>query len=249
MLYVLQKDSLGFLDNDVNSIRLLIEGENWFYNTNENIIRYKHIDNLSEDDLINGVPVGSVEFVQKFVNYHNKPFYPINIPDELNKYKFLKRKIWKIKGNEVISLLDIYGKLFVKPNEKIKEFDAFELNNSTISKLKGLLNINVMVSECINIISEWRVFVKKGPLSKTVVDSRPYSWEKYPLTPDWDLINKMIEEYKNSPPAYTLDVGITDTGETVLIEVHNFLACGLYGADNFDIPKMINRAYKWQISQ
>lgn len=54
----------------------------------------------------------------------------------------------------------------------------------------------------------------------------------------------MIEEYKEAPIAYTLDVAITDKGDTVVLEVHDFFSCGLYGFNDYrKLPYMLHRWY------
>jgi hypothetical protein len=53
----------------------------------------------------------------------------------------------------------------------------------------------------------------------------------------------MIATLRNPPIAYTLDVGIkTETKETVIIEMHDFFSCGLYGFnDPFRYPYMLSQ--------
>ena len=59
--------------------------------------------------------------------------------------------------------------------------------------------------------------------------------------PNVDIINKMIDTYKSSPVAYTLDVAI-DKNNTVVIEVHDFFSCGLYGFNDHRIlPYMFSK--------
>ena len=54
--------------------------------------------------------------------------------------------------------------------------------------------------------------------------------------------------YSNSPHAYTLDVGVTENGETVVIEVHDFFSCGLYGFLRTDkLPYMFWRWYFYYV--
>ena len=102
-----------------------------------------------------------------------------------------------------------------------------------------------MVSEKIEIESEWRCFVH----NKTLVDVCRYAGE-FDKIPDRKIIEKMIDAYQNCSPAYTLDVAVLTTGETVVIEVHNFWSCGLYGfpADE-RILRMAAAAFTWELKQ
>lgn len=45
--------------------------------------------------------------------------------------------------------------------------------------------------------------------------------------------------------AYTLDVALTSDDQTVPIEVHNFISCGLYGAELH--VAMYTRAYREEL--
>jgi len=54
----------------------------------------------------------------------------------------------------------------------------------------------------------------------------------------------MIKAYTKAPVAHTLDVAISG-GETVIIEVHDFFSCGLYGfADHKILPFMFARWFQ-----
>ena len=45
----------------------------------------------------------------------------------------------------------------------------------------------------------------------------------------------MINAYADSPYAYTIDVAVLGNKETVLIEVHPFFSCGLYGFADYRV--------------
>ena len=60
-----------------------------------------------------------------------------------------------------------------------------------------------------------------------------------------DKIKAMINAYKTQPIAFTLDVAISNN-DTVIIEVHDFFSCGLYGFSEHKIlPFMFS---KWFFS-
>ena len=89
-----------------------------------------------------------------------------------------------------------------------------------IERIKEPVTISNVLTD---IKSEWRGFVH----NKKLVGLNNYLGD-FTVFPDVSIINKMIAEYKNSPPSYTIDVAVCEHG-TVLLEVHNFVSCGLYG--------------------
>ena len=182
------------------------------------------------DDLVihytkNHIPVGTVEFFLEFMEKAHgiKDIKPINIPEELQTEEFLKRKIWTVYDsiNNAYKNMSYDKLLFCKSMERIKTpiytdyFHTFRLKHP---KEKYLL------SEIIEIQSEYRCFVHNGEL----VGIQNYSGD-FTIFPTIQIINKMIKTYKHCPGSYTLDVAITNKHETVVIEVHNFFSCGLYG--------------------
>ena len=183
------------------------------------------VEFTDEKTLPNCIPIGSVDFVVKYLNDHyGLSPKPINIPAELLDKKWTGRNV--INGTEK----DIEGKKFVKSNDKIKSFTEI-----CESAPKG----NYQISDLINIESEWRTFIYKG----TLVGLQNYSGE-FDVFPDTDKIHLMINEYKSQPISYTLDVAVSN-GETVIIEAHDFFSCGLYGfADHKLLPFMFARWFK-----
>lgn len=208
-----------------------IEYNNW-YNNNENI-KYQFTNDIVNrtNSLIphktNIIPIGSVEFVLKFLEqFHNKKPLPKNVPVEL--FSFANRHIF----NGTKKDLKGHGKSFVKSNDNIKGFT--DIVNDDYVLPEG----NYQISELINIDSEYRCFVHKDKL----VGLQNYSGD-FTLFPNIEIINRMINNYKNSPIAYTLDVGINDTG-TFIIEIHDFFSCGLYGFSDLKIlPYMFSQWY------
>ena len=184
------------------------------------------------------VPVGSVEFVMEYLklNYGLVPKAK-NIPSTLLLEKYLKRKVFI--GHEdflqasPIDSITKNGEVFVKPMDTIKA-EGFP---KMLTK-KDILEPDIyMFSEPIDIVSEYRCFIYNNNL----LGINNYSGE-FTIFPDVDTIIEMIGDYTDSPIAYTLDVGVIESGETVIIEVHDFFSCGLYGfADMKNLPTMYSR--------
>lgn len=213
-----------------------INYQNWFYN--EMKYRYETCDDINNiyinTNIKNYIPIGSVEFVLEFLaeQFGIENVKPINIPLELRKNKYLKRHVQSHYGQPVVVNSQ---KWFVKSEDKIKGFT-------------NILNIgdwipegNFLMSDLINIESEWRIFI----FNNRLVGLQNYSGD-FIMFPDIELIQNMVNNYINCPPVYTLDVGINKKDGTFIIEVHNFFSCGLYGfADYRILPQMFIQAFKY----
>jgi hypothetical protein len=231
-----------------------IRFKNWLTSNNKKdkiVVKYANTFEITDPDMIypnpfkpqhkNYIPVGSVEFVTDFLMYFHNTFpKPINVPEELFDPCFTQRRIFN--GNHM-DLEDCTGRYFVKSNSKIKGFtEVVECkktgNQGTVFSV-SIPAGNYQISEYLfGIESEWRAFVYQGKL----VGLQNYSGD-FTRFPDVATIKSMIYAYKSAPMAYTLDVAVCDHA-TVIIEVHNFFSCGLYGfADHSIYPNMLNRAF------
>jgi hypothetical protein len=194
-----------------------IEFQNWLRNDKSFEVCF-----TDEPTMPNYIPIGSVEFVSKYiVDYYGMTPKPKNIPLELIGKNWTGRTV--INGTEK----DIIGEKFVKSNDKIKSF-------TEICKIAP--EGNYQISDLIDIESEWRAFIFEGKL----VGLQNYSGE-FDIFPNVDKIKAMINAYKTQPIAFTLDVAISNN-DTVIIEVHDFFSCGLYGFSEHKIlPFMFSK--------
>ena len=213
------------------------------------------LEKLKDDEFIKTcIPIGTIEFVYKFIDTFIKPngsneIRPINVPYELTEYEYTKRIIedeislndnnrnnW-YKWLKEDDLCDI---IFIKSNDTIKSFvnDFWKIDD--ILDTIVIPNGNYQISECINIISEYRCFVYNNELKGI----QYYSGE-FTKFPNVNRIYEMIDVFSDSAPqAYTLDVAITDKNDTVVVEVHEFFSCGLYGFDDYQVlPYMFKRVF------
>jgi hypothetical protein len=190
------------------------------------------------EDIINSpklyggyIPSGTVEFIKSYLEcyYDIDHINPINIPTALMKNEYLKRNVSiKLKGSYKFD-----AEKFVKSDTIIKGFTDFTRTLTVPDDEKFL------VSDVIEIDSEWRSFVFR----KELVGMQNYSGD-FTFMPDIDLIKKMILDYEDSPPAYTIDVGMNNNDGTFLIEVHNCYSVGTYGfSDNRYLPQMFTASF------
>jgi len=181
-----------------------------------------------KEDLEGIIPVGSVEFVLKYLNnyYNINNIKPLNIPQQLMKPEYTKRwvKIDKTNSDIISNIINTSDKpIFVKDNCKIKGWINIVESN------KGYPAGEYLISEYIEIDSEWRAFV----FNNRLVGLQNYSGD-FTIFPDVELIKKMITDF-NYNSAYTLDVGINQKDGTFVVEAHDFFSCGLYGMSDYKV--------------
>ena len=189
------------------------------------------------------IPVGSVEFVNKFLEQAGHlPMKPVNIPNQLQAAKLARRKIKRrIRKNEVLSTYKEWNcnELFVKSASRVKDGITDIYTEKEAQSLPNGLNDYYFISEVIDFKSEFRVFVDQGE----ILDFRQYAG---PLAvPDYQYIKDCVQTIDRSIPSYTLDVGCLKHGQTDIVEVHPFVSCGLYGFSHSRILGMTKRAWKW----
>ena len=184
------------------------------------------------------VPVGSVAFIEAFVKQFypraEKALRPLNVPEVL--FPFAGRKILNVTSAIQVSLnFPEAKKLYRKSCAKIKApSNGFVQPGTDVAALVGY-----QVSEVIDIVSEWRVFVFRGEILYVAL----YSGD--PLVfPDPETICDMVRAFTpDAPVAYTLDVGV-NWNQTFVIECHRFFSCGLYGFADYKLyPKMLSQAW------
>lgn len=191
---------------------------NWY--NGEEVYKSRLINNIGD---IKGkitdksIPVGSIEFVEEFYEKFLgiNGIKPINIPEELFKYG--KRKLWYGDESEVIQ-----NNTFCKSEDKIKKFT--DIIDSHTKLDKG----NYLFSEVVeDFDSEWRAFILKGK----VLGVRNYI-NSMETKVNLDYIKAIADVYKGLD-AYTLDVGVSKRLGTIIIEIHDFFSCGLYGFNDY----------------
>lgn len=209
-----------------------IEYQNW---RNAGLHSYEFVDSSPTPDCVfdirSYVPVGTIQFVSEFlVRYHDiKGVRPINIPKQLRTLDFLKRNVEFTHKKDLV----LVEKKFIKSNQNLKGY--VEITNST----DFIPDVELLVSDLIDIDAEWRCFV----YNRKLVGLQYYSGD-FCIFPDVEFVKECIEVYSDCPPAYTLDVGVNKQDGTFVIEVHNFYSCGLYGFnDSRILPQMFIRAF------
>lgn len=168
--------------------------------------------------------IGSVEATTKFFEKCgvSTPKY-LGYPESLKK--FLGRGIIKTTFDK---LGNDYP-YFIKPSDDVKLFtgDIIKSDKDRSMFIHWKFcndNTPVYKSEYVNFTTEYRVFVSYGKIWG--IKHYRGDFKKFI---DVSIVEEMIEAYKDCPSAFTLDVGLTDDGRTLLVEVNDMWAIGSYG--------------------
>jgi hypothetical protein len=97
----------------------------------------------------------------------------------------------------------------------------------------------VYVSEEVSILSEYRCYIHHGEAAAIHCYKGDVT-----IFPDRNAVLDMIEVYTSAPVAYGLDVGVLESGETVLIGVNDFCCLGNYGIR--PTPYAFGIASRWE---
>ena len=183
------------------------------------------------------VPVGSVEFVaaylRRFYPDAEKALKPLNVPECL--FPYAGRTIANIRTLEDFAPFANTACVYAKSLDTIKDSRNGFIGLPTFDRLKDF-----QISKTLDFMSEWRVFV----FQNAIWDCRCYSGNCFAY-PEKKKIMKMVDAfYDEAPKAYTLDIGVTTAGDTVVIECHRFFSCGLYGFSEQNIyPAMLSQTW------
>jgi hypothetical protein len=162
------------------------------------------------------IPLGTVKFCSKYMANHGIHAAPVDYPYQLKKY--LKRRV------EIGCFSDARSDQYIKPLHT-KEFTC-GLKDKVDTDI-DLSEKYIWISDPIKITQEYRCYVLNNRLEG---DSRYDDLESEDILPNFTTVFDMIASYEDAAPAsYTLDVALMEeTGETVLIEVNDMWATGLY---------------------
>ncbi len=168
------------------------------------------------------IVVGGLGSVRHKLRDLDIPINEINYPSELNSY--LGRKLWTSTINHVNSEVDSWP-VFVKPIEG-KRFTGKAVYGTADLVGCGCSgeDFPVLCSEVVRFVSEYRCFVRYGQ----ILDVRRYRGD-WSIAPDRKVIEQAVRDYASAPAGYGIDFGVTDSGETLLVEVNEGYSLGSYG--------------------
>ena len=248
MLFVLQRESED-LDIDVLTLKEELKQQK---------IRHQYVEmNLSElksfdfkkfmgRNLSQIIPVGSLEFVKEFlrINYSIPNMNPIEVPKELRHQHLLNREYQIADYRDVEKM---QGKKFLKYASELKVFSYWE-DIQLLVKNNAIKPGLYVVSELIDIATEYRVFVHKDE----IVGIQFYDGNPLRLLSQEHLkrVQEMILRYSrnnNRPKSYTLDIAILSDDKISVIEIHPWCSVGLYGCSGGFLPDAYANGFMWYV--
>lgn len=249
--FILQCDKDGQMSSDVNTIREIIDSYNWWnridneFNDTDTyeVCQLNELDRYA-NDIDKVIPVGSLEFVEELGKMLGCGDIPaLNVPESLNLDEYTNRLIlYNISNKKLRELLRDNKEFLVKPEDYAKRFDCEVIKGLEVERFtkshKGPYFISSILEN--DIVSEWRVFF----IHNRIVGIKPYYVKDWAM-PDKGKTERMLREWKDKPPSGTLDVAVLDNSNTVIIEAHPFISCGLYGYDSPDILNMLAYSWNW----
>lgn len=132
--------------------------------------------------------------------------------------------------------------VFVKPRGGTKLFNGFIYTGSIEDQIR--LNtfdndMPIWESEVVNFVSEYRVLIHQG----LVFACRHYKGD-CSVFPNLDVATQAIQRFEGAPVGYSLDLGVTDDGRTLLVEVNDAWALGCYGTPSIPYTEMVVNRWK-----
>lgn len=149
-----------------------------------------------------------------------------DLPEPLT---FLRgRKVWTSTLGDVRSLSDkMVAPVFMKPLRELKAFSGRQVGSfrDILSTAHLPDEVEVQVSELVNFVSEWRFFVQQGE----VIGAGCYRGDPRQFIDRTQLDAAIAAWGSSAPSAYGIDLGMTDDGRTLLVEVNDGFSLGCMG--------------------
>ena len=237
MKFLLQKDVL------LDFIFALQKSKEWWdwWRPGDNVVEF--VESGCSKDIC---PIGSLEFCLDYYRALGISLHPINIPQELSLFT---GGVWRMLPNDVMEGMIVSPdslwpghQEFIKSDTKFKYpgnglYQSFsEFKKTEYYDQDDTYQVSVYIPDILN---EWRIFVLGGE----VLDCKCYfSDDPFDIkAPSSDRVREIIKQI--NLPAFTLDIATSHYRKDIIIEVHDFFSCGLYGfADYNKLPYMFYRS-------
>lgn len=191
-------------------------------------------------DIRDDVAHGGVKAMRNLFDKFEVPQPKIDNPHE-HLLKYTGRTFGHVKYKDIVKefsskhTVDLTP-IFIKPLTEHKLFTGFVVTHfSDLIKTAHIdPETDILTSSVSNFISEYRCFVRR----RSLVGIKNYTGDFFKI-PDSKIVYDAINNYDNQPLAYSLDFGITEGGETQLIEINDGFALGAYGLNSIYYCQMI----------
>lgn len=188
-------------------------------------------------DISKDVIIGSVESTVKFFKGCgiDTPTY-LGYPFQLKPY--LGRNIIEINFEDAHRQEYPF---FIKPSKGVKTFTGTLIENGrSLGMMRDFDKIDdferIYLSDTINFVSEYRCFIHEEEIKGI-----QFYLGDFKIFPNVERIETMVSSYTDANCAYTLDIGVTDNGETLLVEINDMWAIGSYGFNSREYALMCVR--------
>jgi hypothetical protein len=184
------------------------------------------------------VVVGCIQAVRHIMKKLKIELPDLYIPEGLEKYT--GRDIYKSTVGEALQKFRNGEKVFIKPIQA-KVFPAQVIESMPLMTHIGQTFNDYdpcWISSVVNFVSEYRLFLTNGEL----VGCKHY-WGDFKVSLNWKVIDQALADLKWQPRGWCLDFGVTDKGETLLIEANDGYSIGNYGLDGWDYSKLIKARF------
>lgn len=196
------------------------------------ICYFQNINELSNHQK-GEIVIGYVDDVRSMLHKHDIVAPELDYPEELTAY--LGRKVWKSRLSVIANNPENWN-VFIKPVED-KKFTGIVVRSTKDLVGCGTYGDDpeIFCSEIVKFVAEWRCFVRFG----NILDVRRYRGD-WRLHFDSGVVQGIVDQFNTAPKGYSVDIGLTDKGETLLIEVNDGYALGHYGLNSLDYAKLLS---------
>lgn len=202
--------------------------------------RYHKLDNLCKTNVF----YGGVGFIQSISEQYGYKYTPIGeVPEDMLSYS--GRNIFECTLQKAMEISE-REPLFIKPtSDKNKGFQGVIIGkkrektdtydpHTYLTEYYLRPTDKVIASTVVEFVSEWRCFVYNGKVGEAV----HYKGDKT-INPHCKKIEFMVESWRKPLIAYALDVGITKSGQTLVVECNDLPSLGLYGVGHRVFGEML----------
>lgn len=198
------------------------------------VIPFAKFAELPNDDPAN-IVVSHIDDVEGALRALGCPVPPaLDYPTALQP--FLGRRMWQSTIN-AIAADPAQWPVFVKPILARKKFTGVLVRHfrDLIGSGDQAENTPVWCAEPVHFLAEWRCFVRYGE----VLAAQPYrgDWRVH-FNPA--VVEAAVAAYQDGPKAYALDIGVTDQGATLVVEVNEGYSIGSYGLPPLRYAKFLS---------
>jgi hypothetical protein len=127
--------------------------------------------------------------------------------------------------------------VFIKPLKAQKAFTG-HVSSGTVADLIRVAefpdDMEILASTPVKFVSEYRVMVHYG----MAFACRHYNGAFW-IFPDMGVVHKATVLFQKAPVGYALDIGVTDDGRTLIVEVNDAFSLGSYGTQAIPYTQMV----------